>query len=144
MTDGSSISPHSFTFDNNIADGLVLPHDAPGPNNDIIDELTPILQDGIDRKATIYLFGSQFNDNNSGEDGIHDVHMNQGSLPRYANGVYQDGALFLHFADDGHWEGVLLDFASQRVPTYDDTGKPKHGAQELVQIIQEANPDSNE
>jgi uncharacterized protein YukJ len=127
-----------------IAGGLVLPHDAPGPNNDIIDELTPILQDGIDRKATIYIFGSRFDDNNGGEDGIHDIHMNQGSLPRYANGVFQDGGLFLYFEDDGHWEGVFLAFASQKVPTYDDTGKPKHGAKELVEIIQEANQDGGE
>lgn len=70
--------------------------------------------------------------------------MNQGSLPRYANGVHQDGGLFLYFEDDGHWEGVFLAFASQKVPTYDDTGKPKHGAKELVEIIQEANPDGGE
>ena len=94
-----------------IEDGAVLPHDVPGPNNDILDDLTPILQDGIDRKATIYLFGSMFADNGatSGRDtGIHDIHMNQGSLPRFDNGTYQDGALFLHFDDDDHWEGGEL------------------------------------
>jgi uncharacterized protein YukJ len=126
-----------------IDDGLVLPSDAPGPNNDIIDELTPILQDGIDRNATIYIFGSKFDDDDGSGDGIHDVHMNQGSLPHFANGVFQDGGLFLYF-EDGHWEGVFLAFASQKVPTYDDTGKPKHGAKELVEIIQEANPDGGE
>lgn len=71
-----------------LSDGTVLPHDVPGPNNDIINELTPILNDGINRVATIYLFGSPFNDSNSGEDGIHEVHMNQGSLLRFGNGVY--------------------------------------------------------
>lgn len=125
-----------------LAKGIVLPHDVPGPNNDIIDELTPILNDGINRGATIYLFGSRFIDKDSGEDGIHEVHMNQGSLPHFGNGVYQDGALFLYFEDDGHWEGVYLAFASQKVPTYDDTGKPKHGAEELVEIIRETNPDN--
>jgi uncharacterized protein YukJ len=69
--------------------------------------------------------------------------MNQGSLPRYANGVHQDGGLFLYF-EDGHWEGVFLAFTSQKMPTYDDTGKPRHGAKELVEIIQEANPDGGE
>jgi uncharacterized protein YukJ len=114
----------------------------PGPNNDIIDEPTPILNDGINRVATIYLFGSPFNDNNSGEDDIHKAHMNQGSPPRFGNGVYQGGALFLHFEDDGHWEDVFLAFASQRVPTDDDTEKAKRGAKELVEIIQETNPDN--
>ena len=127
----------------NIADGRVLPYDVPGPDNDILDELTPILQDAIDRKGTIYLFGSIFNDGDGTEDGIHDLHMNQGSLPHFSNGVFQDGAFFLFFQDDGHWEGVFLAFASQRVPTYDDTGKPKREAQELVEII-EGNTDSNQ
>jgi len=122
-----------------IDDGAVLPHEAPGPNNDIVDELVPILQDGIDRNATIYLFGSMFADggatSGSGT-GIHDIHMNQGSLPRFDNGTYQDGAIFLHFDHDDHWEGVFLAFASQRIPTWDDSGKPKHDAQELVEIIE--------
>jgi len=122
-----------------IDDGAVLPHEASPPNDDIVDEVVPILQDGIDRKATIYLFGSMFDDDGatSGSgSGIHDIHMNQGSLPRFDNGTYQDGALFLHFDDDDHWEGVFLAFASQRIPTWDDSGKPKHDAQELVEIIE--------
>jgi uncharacterized protein YukJ len=72
----------------------------PGPDNDIIDKLTPILNDGINRVATIYLFGSWFNDSDSGEDGIHEVHMNQGSLPRFGNGSTKTGAMFLYFEDD--------------------------------------------
>jgi uncharacterized protein YukJ len=127
-----------------IEDGAVLPHDEAGPNNDIIDEVAPILQDGIDRKATIYIFGSMFADNgttNGRGSGIHDIHMNQGSLPRFDNGTYQDGAIFLHFDDDDHWECVFLAFASQRIPTWDDSGKPKHDAQELVEIIENAGGD---
>ena len=127
-----------------IEQGAVLPHDAPAPDNDIIDDLTPILQDGIDRKATIYLFGSMFDDDDATRGsgtGVHDIHMNQGSLPRYDNGTYQDGAFFLHFDDDDHWEAVFLAFASQRIPTWDDSGKPKHDAEELVQIIESAGGD---
>jgi uncharacterized protein YukJ len=97
------------------------------------------LQDGIDRKATFYVFGSHFSDR---EDGMHEVHMNQGSLPRYESGVFQDGALFLNFQDDGHWEGVFLAFASQKLPTDDRTGLAEPGATELVQMIEEANPDN--
>jgi uncharacterized protein YukJ len=127
-----------------IEDGAVLPHDIPGPNNDILDELIPILKDGIHHKATIYLFGSMFADHGatSGPDtGMHNIHMNQGSLPQFDNGTYQDGALFLYFDHDDHWEGVFLGFASQRIPTWDDSGKPKHDAQELVDIIENAGGD---
>jgi len=36
-----------------LADGIARPHDVPEPNKDIIDELAPILNDGVDRVATI-------------------------------------------------------------------------------------------
>jgi uncharacterized protein YukJ len=111
--------------------GMVLPHDQPGKNNDILDELEPILDKGIAHNARIYLFGSQFDDRR----GIHNVHMNQGSLPNYQNNVYRDGGFFLYFEEDDHWEGVFLAFASQRVPTNDRTGEPEPGAQKLAEKL---------
>ncbi|KAF7118892.1 hypothetical protein CNMCM5793_008528 [Aspergillus hiratsukae] len=107
--------------------GKVLPHDIPGPNNDILDSLDPILSDAISEKARMYIFGSSYGT------GIHDVHMNQGSLPRFENGVYEDGALLFEFGD-GHWEAVFLAFASQRIPT-DDNGEAVQGSQELAVIL---------
>jgi uncharacterized protein YukJ len=121
--------------------GRVLPHDTPGPDNDILDELKPILRNGINKKARVYLFGSQYDNRGSIHNvhgGIHDVHMNQGSLPRYENSVYRDGAFFLYFEEDDHWEGVFLAFASQRVPTNDVTGEPEFGSQELAKVINAA------
>ena len=102
--------------------GTLVEHDIPGHNNDIIDYLTPILNQAITQKAKIFLFGEPF----SSGDGIHDVHMNQGNSEakflRY-NGVFQDGGLVISFPD-GHFEAVFLAFAVQKIHTDDVTGNP--------------------
>lgn len=111
--------------------GTILNHSLPGENNDIIDIISPILTEAIRRKATIYLFGEPF------PGGIHDVHMNQGNEGRFAksNGVWQDGGILLHFPHDGHWEGIFLAFAVQKVHTTDDGGDPI-GDVDFVKLIQ--------
>ncbi|CAI7667520.1 unnamed protein product [Penicillium pancosmium] len=113
----------------NIKSGLVLQHDLPGENNDILDKMEPILQKAIDNSATSYIFGSSFGS------GIHDVHMNQGSLPRFDNGIYEDGALLFQY-DDGHWEAVFLAFASQRIPTNGE-GEPERDSETLADILRQ-------
>ncbi|KAJ5156230.1 hypothetical protein N7492_009033 [Penicillium capsulatum] len=110
-----------------IESGRVLPHDVPGPDNDILDQLVPLLKNVLEENATLYLFGASFGT------GIHDIHMNQGSLPQFDNGAWKDGALFFRFED--HWEAVFLAFASQRVPTNDETGLPGKGSQSLADIL---------
>ncbi|KAJ5168263.1 uncharacterized protein N7482_003857 [Penicillium canariense] len=110
-----------------IESGQVLPHDIPGPNNDILDRLDPILTDAINQKATAYIFGSSYGS------GIHDIHMNQGSLPSFDNGIYEDGALLFKF-DDGHWEAVFLAFASQKLPT-DAQGEAESNSKSLADIL---------
>lgn len=115
---------------NNVLDfrsGLVLQYDIPGRDN-IVDKIRPILDNAIDDSATTFIFGSSFGS------GIHNVHMNQGSLPQFDNGVYSDGALLFQF-NDGHWEAVFLAFASQRLPT-DDEGMPKRGSQTLLEMLE--------
>jgi uncharacterized protein YukJ len=59
--------------------------------------------------------------------------MNQGSLPQFANGIYEDGALLFKF-DDGHWEAVFLAFASQKIPT-DDQGEAQPNSKSLADIL---------
>lgn len=110
--------------------GLLLTDDAPGPNNDILDFLNPVLNQAVAEKADIHLFGQQYDDRT----GIHDIHMNQGNsdvkdpvtgkINRFSkdNGVYQDGAIIMRFPD-GHWEGIFLAFAVQAYET-DDEGMP--------------------
>ncbi|PNP41722.1 hypothetical protein TGAMA5MH_06315 [Trichoderma gamsii] len=99
--------------------GGLLRHDIPGKNNDIIDVLKPLTDEAISREATIYLYGSRFG-NGGRREGIHNVHMNQGSGGRFMNdnGTYQDGGIFLQFED--HWKAIFLAFASQAVHTKDD------------------------
>lgn len=105
------------------SDGRILGHDVEGPDNDILDQLKPILDRVISADARVYIYGSHFSDGK----GIHNVHMNQGNSRRWErdNGVYQDGALIFKFED--HWEAVFIGFASQAVHTEDgpdDAGQP--------------------
>ncbi|KAH6953551.1 hypothetical protein DER45DRAFT_576051 [Fusarium avenaceum] len=95
------------------ASGRVLPHDEAGANNDILDQLKPIVDRAIKAKSTVYIYGSKFS---SGK-GVHNIHMNQGNAGRWANdnGIFQDGALIFDFGD--HWEAVFLAFASQPTQT---------------------------
>ncbi|RAL10716.1 uncharacterized protein BO97DRAFT_372015 [Aspergillus homomorphus CBS 101889] len=105
--------------------GRVLEHDITGPNNDIIDVLVPKVQEAINKQAinkgaVVYIFGERFSTNN----GIHNVHMNQGNIRRYSgdDGVFQDGALLFHFPKDDEWIGIFLAFASQAVHTSENDG----------------------
>lgn len=107
------------------SEGRILPHDVAGNNNDILDQLKPIIDGAIAAgdDATVYIYGSAFDDGK----GIHNVHMNQGNPQRWSrdNGVWQDGGLLIQFAD--HWEAVFIGFASQAVHTDDgpsDAGQP--------------------
>nr|CEG04579.1 unnamed protein product [Fusarium clavum]CEG05787.1 unnamed protein product [Fusarium clavum] len=99
----------------NRVNGRILQHDIDGPDNDILDQLKPIIDKAISAKATVYIYGSEFS---SGK-GIHNVHMNQGNSGRWDddNGVFQDGGLIFEFED--HWEAVFIGFASQAVHTLD-------------------------
>ncbi|KAG0226678.1 hypothetical protein BGW42_003468 [Actinomortierella wolfii] len=96
--------------------GTLLEHDTPEPNNSMLSVMKPILRRAIEKHATVYLFGARFNT----KDGMHEVHMNQGSLEKYANDVGKDGALIIKFKD--HWEAVFLAFGSQKTPTDDTSG----------------------
>jgi uncharacterized protein YukJ len=100
--------------------GRVLEHDITGPNNDIIDVLVPKVQQAINEGAVVYIFGERFDTNN----GIHNVHMNQGNIRRYSgdDGVFQDGAFLFHFPETHKWVGIFLAFASQAVHTSENGG----------------------
>ena len=117
----------------NLSDGRVLPHDLPGERNDIIDYVMPELQAAINRNATVYLFGEPYDDNQ----GIHDIHMNQGSQGRFrsSNGVWQDGGIILHFPDENRYAAIFLAFASQAIHTDEENGHPVAGSQNLAEFL---------
>ena len=62
--------------------------------------------------------------------GVHDIHMNQGNSPRFQgdDGVWQDGALLIHFPAESRWVGIFLAFQSQSWHTDDVTGHTIGGA----------------
>ncbi len=78
-----------------------------------------------DKDGVLYAFGSAYAD--SGKvDGIHDIHMNQGNpLNNHGgdNGIWQDGALFIHLPAKQTWTAVFIAFQTQSWQT-DDAGNP--------------------
>lgn len=121
-----------------------LPHNVPGPDNDLNEKIDAFVQRAIDDEhSTLYAFGERWGPEEGNRDkyfgflpgnGIHDIHMNQGNVERFVrdDGVWQDGGLLFHFPamidGDGtvrfpeQWVGVFLAFQSQRWHTDDQTG----------------------
>ena len=78
-----------------------------------------------DRDGIIYAFGSSYADQGK-VDGIHDIHMNQGNPANnhgYDNGIWQDGAIFLHLPSKNTWTAIFIAFQTESWST-DDTGNP--------------------
>ncbi len=78
-----------------------------------------------DNEGMIYAFGSSFADKGK-VDGIHDIHMNQGNPKNNHggdNGVWQDGALFIHLPVKKTWTAVFIAFQTESWTT-DSAGNP--------------------
>lgn len=54
--------------------------------------------------------------------GVHDIHMNQGNEVQYESedGVYQDGAFFIHYPAQNKWIAMFFEFQSQSFNTDED------------------------
>lgn len=116
------------------ADMRVIPTEQAGPDNDLHDLLDLYLQRAVAHGGSeVYAFGSKWGPEPGQPDayfgfepgnGIHDVHMNQGNSPGFAqdDGVFQDGALLLRDPAAGRWVAVFLAFQSQAFHTDDTTG----------------------
>jgi uncharacterized protein YukJ len=114
----------------------LLPPALAGPDNDLADLLDHWMQRALgDPAATVYAFGQRFGPERGVRDevfgftpanGVHDVHMNQGSSGRFRrdNGVRQDGALIVRLPADDRWIAIFLAFQSQSFHTDDATGHP--------------------
>lgn len=111
-----------------------LPADVDGPDNDLSDLLgLYVLRAIADPAARIYAFGERWGPEAGVADkifafrpgnGVHDIHMNQGNSEEFRgdDGVWQDGALLVHFPTQDQWVGVFLAFQSQAWHTDDTTG----------------------
>ncbi len=113
---------------------IPLPHDVPGPDNDLNEKIDAHITRALsDEDAIVYAFGERWGPEADRRDkyfgfrpgnGIHDIHMNQGNVGRFVrdDGVWQDGALFIHFPNEEQWIAIFLAFQSQSWHTDDQTG----------------------
>jgi len=112
-----------------------LPKDVPGPDNDLNEIIGYFIEKAMrDRHAVLYAFGEKWGPDRHKKDryfgflpgnGIHDIHMNQGNMARFTkdDGVWQDGALWIHFPSEHRWVALFLAFQSQAWHTDDRTGR---------------------
>jgi uncharacterized protein YukJ len=132
--------PDSLALDfirGNLFDRLrlrTLPHDLPGPDNDLSDRVEHFVARAIqEHDSEVYAFGERWGPEEDKPDkifdflpgnGVHDIHMNQGNHPQFArdDGVWQDGALVFRFPSTDQWVAIFLAFQSQAWHTDDITG----------------------
>ena len=118
-----------------------LPHDVPGPDNDLNEKFDAIIQRALaDETAVIYAFGANWSPDNRPDPyfgfrpnrGVHEIHMNQGNDASgpfaSANGPYNDGGIIVHFPQQQQWVAVFTAFQSQAWHTDDTTGHPLPGS----------------
>jgi uncharacterized protein YukJ len=114
---------------------VALPHDVPGPDNDLNEKVDAIVQRALaDEAAVVYAFGQVWGPESAPDKyfgfrpnrGVHDIHMNQGNSGRFTtdNGVWQDGGLIVSFPHQAQWMAIFLAFQSQAWHTDDLTGSP--------------------
>lgn len=115
-------------------DMRLLPASLPGPDNDLSDRIEHYVKRAMQESdATVYAFGERWPTEPGKPDkifgfkpgnGVHDIHMNQGNVARFAgdDGVWQDGALLINFPATKQWVAVFLAFQSQAWHTDDQTG----------------------
>lgn len=115
-----------------------LPYDLPGPDNDLNELIDLYIQRAISsNEAALYAFGEPWGPENKADkifgfrpgNGIHDIHMNQGSSGKFQkdNGIYQDGGLIIHFPQRNQWVAAFFAFQSQSIHTDDVKGNPLPG-----------------
>lgn len=101
-------------------DMIIMPAAEAGLNNDLFERLEAILIEARDRNGTVYAFGEPYSDGR----GIHNIHMNQGSIIerfKSTDGIWQDGGLLIQFPE--RWVAVFTAFQSQCWHTDDTTGQ---------------------
>ncbi|KAL6404515.1 hypothetical protein AUP68_13908 [Ilyonectria robusta] len=106
--------------------GIIRDTNAPGPNNDITDDLDTFFNANLEG-STVFIWGEYYA--NNGE-GVHQVHMNQGNYSRNPgwyreNRRGQDGGIVMR-SPDGKWKYFFMAFAGQASET-DEDGRPTFG-----------------
>ena len=125
-----------------------LPHDIPGPDNDLNELMHKYISKAIAlENSVLYAFGEKWGPEVQRDkyfgfkpgNGIHDIHMNQGSSGNWKkyDGIWQDGGLMIHLPDEEKWIGIFLAFQSQCFHTDDINGNliPESCAKELSKDV---------
>lgn len=110
-----------------------LAFDIPGKDNDLNEKIDQYIKRAIaSEDGVIYAFGEIWGPENKPDKifgflpgrGIHNIHMNQGNAGMFKkdDGVYQDGALLIHYPSENKWTAIFLAFQSQSWHTDDHTG----------------------
>lgn len=110
-----------------------LAFDIPGKDNDLNEKIDQYIKRAIaSEDGVIYAFGEIWGPENKRDKifdflpgrGIHNIHMNQGNAGIFKkdDGVYQDGALLIHYPSENKWTAIFLAFQSQSWHTDDHTG----------------------
>lgn len=117
---------------------MKIAHHISADDNEVSNTIQLYLDKAMNNsRAKVYAFGQDW-ENKQGKDryfpsisdqGIHDIHMIQGNASNWTkdNGIFQDGALFIHYPGVGaedRWVAVFLAFQSQSFHTDDFTGNP--------------------
>jgi uncharacterized protein YukJ len=144
-----------------------LPYDIPGADNDLNELVQKYVAKAISMESSsIYAFGERWGPEKARDgyfgfapgNGIHDIHMNQGSSAAFMkyDGVWQDGCLIIHLPDENKWIGIFLAFQSQCFHTDDVQGHripdvcdkvpvpPKPGAKSVCIIAALVNPEGGD
>jgi uncharacterized protein YukJ len=138
------IRSNPFDFEKVIA----LPHHLPGMDNDLSDLLESRLNRAMaDPEGTIYAFGERWGPEGQRDkvfhfapgNGVHDIHMNQGNAGRFVgdDGIWQDGALLLHYPAENRWSALFLAFQSQALHTDDVTGHALPGSRRFEDVVRD-------
>ncbi len=138
-----------------------LPYEVPGQNNDLNELVQKYIDKAIAMESSeVYAFGERWGPEDARDkffgfapgNGIHDIHMNQGSSAAFAkyDGVWQDGGLIIHLPEENKWIAIFLAFQSQcfhtddakghRIPDVCDNVPPKPGAKSVCIIAALVNP----
>jgi uncharacterized protein YukJ len=114
-------------------DMRALPHDVPGPDNDLNEKIDHFVQRAMSaEESEVYAFGQRWGPEDKKDkyfafrpgNGIHDIHMNQANVGQFRkdDGVWQDGGLVFRFPSQDQWVACFLKFQSQTWHTDDATG----------------------
>lgn len=132
-----------------------LPFNVPGLDNDLNEKIHGVMQRAVgDEDAVVYAFGERWGPEENKKDkyfsflpgnGIHDIHMNQSNVGQFVgdDGVWQDGAVLVHFPTQQQWVAIFLKFQSQGWHTDDKTGHkigPTEPAEPTIPIPSEPPP----